>query len=52
METITFENMEKCYDRDLYETIEDAVTLGLIHWEQATRFNYEKELGVKWLNTL
>jgi hypothetical protein len=51
MLTETFDNIEKCYDRDLYETIEDAITLGLIHWEQGARYNYEKELGAKWANT-
>ena len=48
--TTTFETLEKCYDREVYETVEDAIDLGIIHWEQGARLNYEKSRGMQFCN--
>lgn len=50
MTTDVFDNMEKCYDRDVFETVDDAVTLRVIHWEQGVRFLYEKSRGMRFIN--
>lgn len=50
MLTQTFETLEKCYDRDVYETIDDAVEIGVIHWEQGARLCYEKSRGMQFCN--
>jgi hypothetical protein len=50
MLTQTFQTLEQCYDRDVFETIDDAIELKVLHFEQGARLNYEKGRGMAWIN--
>lgn len=45
----TFKTFDECFENDLWESMNDANELGLLHFEQVSRFWYEKERGAKWL---
>ena len=46
----TYENMEKCYDDEVFETINDAYHLGVLTMEMSSHLITDKKEGMRWVN--
>jgi len=46
----TYENMEKCYDDEVFEAVNDAYHLGVLTMEMSSHLITDKKEGMRWVN--